>query len=133
MIYIAPWSNKQKGYNVHHDRKTFPKKPSANIPSVITIQGRNDGDKRAQFLGRRITDWALKSPKMSQVLSSKQRICFRKTSGLNMEPQTCFFPGAPSNLLTPLLPTTSTRKGAFQLQFALYSAAQNVRMYVLQA
>jgi len=43
-----------------------------------------------------------KIPTMSQVLSSIQCICFRKTSGSNVERQTWFLPRAPSNLVTPL-------------------------------
>jgi len=43
-----------------------------------------------------------KVPTTSQVLSSIQYICFRKTSGWNMGRQTCFLPRAPSSLVTPL-------------------------------
>ena len=39
---------------------------------------------------------------LSQVLSSIQYICFRKTSGSNIGRQTCFLPWAPSNVVTPL-------------------------------
>ena len=42
-------------------------------------------------------------PTMSQVLSSIQYICFRKSSGSNMGHQTYFLPRAPSNLVTPLV------------------------------
>ena len=48
---------------------------------------------------------APKVPTMSQVLSSIQYICFRKSSGSNMVAagrQTCFLPRAPFNLVTPL-------------------------------
>ena len=46
-----------------------------------------------------------KFPTMSQVLSSMQYICFRKTSGSSMGAlgQTCFLPRLPSNLVAPLM------------------------------
>jgi len=42
-----------------------------------------------------------KGPAMSQVLSSIQYICFRKTSGSNMGRQTCFLPGRHLTSLRP--------------------------------
>ena len=42
-------------------------------------------------------------PAMSQVISSRQYIWFRKISGWNTGRQTCFLPRAPSNLVTPLV------------------------------
>jgi len=41
---------------------------------------------------RQITADRRRVPKMSQILSSIQFICFRKTSGSNMGQQTCFLP-----------------------------------------
>jgi len=64
------------------------------------VRGVTREAKGAQFPGFRVTMWApnhcggrLKVPTMSQVLSSIQYICFRKTSGSNM--------GAPNLLLDP--------------------------------
>jgi len=55
-------------------------------------QGRNEGGKGPEFLGRRITAGGRrKVPTVSQVLSLIQQICFRKSSGSNM--------GAPNLLL----------------------------------
>jgi len=42
-----------------------------------------------------------KVPTISQVLSSIQYICFRKTSVSNMGRQTCFLPRVPANSLRP--------------------------------
>jgi len=55
--------------------------------------GRKDGGRGAQFLGRRTTMKAPKSPN-NVTSTSAQYICFRKTSGSNM--------GTPPNLVTPL-------------------------------
>jgi len=79
-------------------------------PSMHLWSGAYRGWARgSQFPGRRITMGALnhcgrhrKVSAMSQVLSSVQYICFRKTSGTNMEAQNLFLAPAPSNLVTPL-------------------------------
>jgi len=67
---------------------------------VRWLQARNEEGKGAQFPGRRVTMGApnhcegrRKVPTMSQVLSSIQYMCFRKTSVSNM--------GAPDLLLAP--------------------------------
>jgi len=78
--------------------------------AVILSQGRNEWWKTGeQFPGRRITMRApndcggrQKDPTMSQVLSSIQNTCFRKTSGSNMGKQTCFLSRVPCTLATPL-------------------------------
>jgi len=68
-------------------------------------QGRNGGEKGAQFPGCWVNMGRRKVLKMSQVLSSIRWICFRKSSGSNIGRQTCFLPWAPSNLVTPLRAT----------------------------
>jgi len=57
----------------------------------MTNQGGNEGE---QFPGTEWLQRARKSPKIPQVLSSIQCICFRKTSDLNM--------GVPNLLLAPV-------------------------------
>jgi len=59
-------------------------------------QGRHNSPSAESLWGRR------KVPTLSQVLSSIQYICFRKTLGSNMGRQTCFLTRTPSNLGAPL-------------------------------
>jgi len=61
-----------------------------------------EGARGAQFPGRRIIAAGRKVPKLAQVLSSTQYICFRKNSGSKMGRQTCFLPQAPCSVVTPL-------------------------------
>ena len=81
----------------------FPLAPSNLVTPLVScrstpesrtaLQERNEGGKRALFPGSRITMGAPKIPTISQVLSSIQYICFRKTSVSNM--------GTPKLLLAP--------------------------------
>ena len=78
----------------------------AGVVGGVGVRGVTRGKRGAQFPGRRITMAASnhcgerrKVPSMSQVLSSMQYICFRKSSGSNMGWQTCFLPQTPSNLV----------------------------------
>ena len=76
-----------------------------------SAQGRNEGgggkgaqSLRVESLWGPTNDYGQRRivPTMSQVISSIQCICFRKTSGSTWGRQTWFLPRAPSNLVTPL-------------------------------
>jgi len=65
-------------------------------------QWRNEEDKQDAISWAPSHCWGAKKSTISQVLSSIQYICFRKTSVSNMRAPNLLLPRAPSNLNAPL-------------------------------
>ena len=69
---------------------------------LLTARGVTRGSRGHNFPGAESLCGRRKVPTMSQVLSSIQNICFRKTQVRTRTRQTCFLSRAPSILVTPL-------------------------------
>jgi len=106
--FAHPFHVAEDTMQMHVYKKLCPFYTITKMPPAT--QGRNEGHKS---LGAEPLWGRHKVPKMSQILSSIQYICFRKTSGSNTGRQTYFLSRAPSNLVTPLLLRQQSQESRF--------------------